>query len=49
LPGLWWCSIQGMMESSRKNPMVMRLFYILVGVWVTQVCAIFKTHQTGYL
>lgn len=36
-------SIQRMKESSRKNPMVMGLFCILMGVWVTQVSAIFKT------
>jgi len=34
-------SIQRMRERSRTNPMVMGLLYILLGVWVTQVCAIF--------
>ena len=33
----------------QEKPMVMGLFYTLIGVWITQVHAIFKTHSTSYL
>ena len=32
----------------QEKPTVMRLIHTLIGVWITQVHAIFKTHSTSF-
>lgn len=34
---------------AQERPLVMGLFHTLIGAWITQGRAIFKTHSTSYL